>query len=808
MPPEELTLILRLRDEASKQLSTIGGSLKSIAKVAVAAGAAAGAAIVGVGVAAFKTAADVGEAENVTNLAFKHMADSVRNWASEFAKATGTSKFEAQELASNLGLIFDGMGFTTDASVAMSQSMVELAADMSSAHNIPLADSIEKIRAGLIGSSEPLRSVGVLLSEAAVKQEAYSSGLAEAGAELTEQEKVQARMNLIYQQTTAIQGDLINTQDSAANQYRRLQNRAGDLWKELSLKMMPVLTDVFDIMLTGADYVFGLADRFLSMEAALDGLVPRVIDFFRSNETLQGIMATLTPIAQGVWEVLKALWEVAKPLAQVVGVVLVGALDLAMPALKFVGESLGWLLEKAADGIAVIGRLAKLIQIGESPGLVPALELANTNIRLVSGSIGTELVPRMEDLLTKVQDVTLAYGFFGDELGTKTPMAMGIVNESLLSAPRTAEQVARDLREVAPTWGQSLMDGLKETFNATSVGNTLARAFEGGGGLMGAIKSLASQAGGTLISHVQGALSAAGPWGAIASAAIPLAVGLGKKIWGGIVSAFGGGTNVAEDAYQEIIDASQAASAEDITLHGHMTQALSDGLDERAAAVRAFVQTVRQEQGLSWAEADAEFIRFHEAQADSASKSEKAWAESYAAKLQEDYIAMQAMAENAEATATTAADTAESTAGAWAESFGAQTVASTEMTDEAIANSLRLKDAVVADTEAILAAWTTMANGMQERWMAATDAIADKAKAMAASIASAIMSIPDRTVTVTTRHVTVGGGGGGIASPLSPAPAAPAVNVAAPPVTVVVPQDAVTDSILRNQPRRRALRGI
>ena len=119
------------------------------------------------------------------------------DWSTTFAQATGSSKFESRELAADLGLIIRGMGFTEEATLGMSTQMVELAADMSSAKNVPLAEALDKIRAGLIGESEPLRTMGVLLSEARVKEEAYASGIAATGAELTVQEKVQARMNII-----------------------------------------------------------------------------------------------------------------------------------------------------------------------------------------------------------------------------------------------------------------------------------------------------------------------------------------------------------------------------------------------------------------------------------------------------------------------------------------------------------------------------------------------------------------------------------------------------------------------------------
>ena len=108
----------------------------------------------------------------------------------------------------------------------MSSRMVELAADMASAKNVPLDVALDKIRAGLIGESEPLRTMGVLLSEARVKQEAYSSGLAKTGATLTNTQKVQARMNIILADSAAMHGDLINTQGSVANQWRAIKQHA------------------------------------------------------------------------------------------------------------------------------------------------------------------------------------------------------------------------------------------------------------------------------------------------------------------------------------------------------------------------------------------------------------------------------------------------------------------------------------------------------------------------------------------------------------------------------------------------------
>ena len=88
----------------------------------------------------------------------------------------------------------------------------------------------------------------------------------------------------------------------------------------------------------------------------------------------------------------------------------------------------------------------------------------------------------------------------------------------------------------------------------------------------------------------------------------------------------------------------------------------------------------------------------------------------------------------------------------WAESYTAQTVTSTVATDEAVANSTRLQDAMVDHAGKILVAWTLM-----------TDGLATQMAAAAASVNASLASIKDKTVTITTVYRTIrqGGGGGG-----------------------------------------------
>ena len=102
----------------------------------------------------------------------------------------------------------------------MSEQLLRLGADLASFNNLEVGDALDKLRSGLTGEAEPLRELGVLLSEDAVQAEALASGLAESTKAITEADKVQARYNLILKQTATAQGDFARTSTGLANAQR------------------------------------------------------------------------------------------------------------------------------------------------------------------------------------------------------------------------------------------------------------------------------------------------------------------------------------------------------------------------------------------------------------------------------------------------------------------------------------------------------------------------------------------------------------------------------------------------------------
>jgi hypothetical protein len=317
------------------------------------------AAFLGVGVAAvagiaiaIKAGSDLNEQLNKSKVVFGEASKSVIAFADDAATSFGIAKSEALEAAGNFGQLFQAAGFVDKAAASMSVKMVQLSADLGSFNNIPVAEALEKIRSGLAGEAEPLRQLGVFLSEAAVETEAYASGIAKVGTDLTDAQKIQARYNIILDSTTKAQGDFGRTVgESLPNQLKVLKAELTNTAAELGTTLLPIVLEVvkaFKIVVPllklAADHL-GLIIAALAGFAAFKYIPAMLIGIGQGLETIIGTTAAvkLIGIAEGI---------------QAVGVALAGA---GPPALAF-GLAFGGATAALAawDPLNLVGDTEKL----------------------------------------------------------------------------------------------------------------------------------------------------------------------------------------------------------------------------------------------------------------------------------------------------------------------------------------------------------------------------------------------------------------------------------------------------------------
>lgn len=283
MTVEELQVLItantqQLRKELNNTNSKIDGLKKSASKSGAGVMSAfkklkTGIVALGIGKViadSIKTGMDAVESDSLFETSLGNMADDVRAWSDEVSNALGLN---AVAMRKNTGVIYNmttSMGLAEDNALKMSKGISLLSEDMASFYNLDSKEAFNKLRAGLTGETEPLKALGILVDENTVKQVAYSEGIAENGAELTQQQKVLARYMAILKQTGNAQGDLARTIDSPSNQLRILKNQVSQLGLAFSNFLLPVVSAVLPYI-TAFTKVITIALNTLSKFLGLTG---------------------------------------------------------------------------------------------------------------------------------------------------------------------------------------------------------------------------------------------------------------------------------------------------------------------------------------------------------------------------------------------------------------------------------------------------------------------------------------------------------------------------------------------------------
>jgi hypothetical protein len=209
-----------------------------LASTAVFIGATVAAVAVGKSI---KAASDLNEEINKTNEVFDESAKTILNWSETTGQAIGIARVEALRSIGTFGELFRTLGVGTPQAAELSQTLVELSADLASFFNAVPEDVLRALQSGLVGQARPLRQFGIFLTEARVKQEALAQSGKKSAESLTQQEKILARYNLILRDSAIAQGDFQRTQDQLANQSRILRANIEDLGGKLGSILLPAV---------------------------------------------------------------------------------------------------------------------------------------------------------------------------------------------------------------------------------------------------------------------------------------------------------------------------------------------------------------------------------------------------------------------------------------------------------------------------------------------------------------------------------------------------------------------------------------
>lgn len=389
------TLVVKLVGDVAdyqQKMTSAGSTLDRISGKMTGAGKALSigvtAPIVAAGVAAVNAASDFEESKNKVLVVFDDMSSTITDFSKNAVSDLGMTQQAALEYAGTFGNLFDSMGIAKDVNAEMSTSLLTLAADLASFNNIDPTLALEKLRAGLVGEVEPLRSLGVNLNQTMLEAKAVELGLTKMVVSQGEVEsatrklsiaqmalnkamttndpikiakaqenlvtaqdrlneamrgtpekmdaaaKAQAAYAIIMEQTANAQGDFSRTSDGLANSQRILKAQFGDLLMTLGQELLPVALSVVSAVRGLLDGFTGLdpsTRKIIIVVAGLAAAIGPVLlimgSLISAITTIAGVMGPVSAAIGGVVALISG------PVLLVIGLV-VGALALLYLAWK------------------------------------------------------------------------------------------------------------------------------------------------------------------------------------------------------------------------------------------------------------------------------------------------------------------------------------------------------------------------------------------------------------------------------------------------------------------------------------------
>ena len=229
------------------------------------------------------------EAANLFGVSMKGLTGEASTFINKMETLLGIDPTEAMNNMATIQGLTTSFGMASDKAYVLSKNLTQLGYDLASLKNIPVAESFTKIQAAISGELEPIRRLGVDISNARLQQELLNLGYSESVSTLSQADKAVLRYIAIMKQTTDAQGDFARTLSSPANMIRILQAQLNSLARSVGSLLYPALKSILPPLIAAVELVKELVTGI----ASLMGVKVEFPDFSSASDDVSGVTDAL-----------------------------------------------------------------------------------------------------------------------------------------------------------------------------------------------------------------------------------------------------------------------------------------------------------------------------------------------------------------------------------------------------------------------------------------------------------------------------------------------------------------------------------
>lgn len=245
---------------------------------------------------------DFYEATDLFNNAMGELSGQATELINKMESLLGIDPTEAMTNIATIQSLATSFGLASDKAYILSKNLTQLAYDESSYWNKDTTTTFTAIASAISGELEPIRRLGVDLSQARLQQELLALGFNKQVSSLSQADKAVLRYIAIMKQTTNIQGNLAQTISSPANMVRILKSEISQLAKAVGQLLYPAFKAILPVLIAAVD----LIKEFVVSLASVFGQKIEFTDFSKTQKDIGGVTDAMDDTADATKAAAKA----------------------------------------------------------------------------------------------------------------------------------------------------------------------------------------------------------------------------------------------------------------------------------------------------------------------------------------------------------------------------------------------------------------------------------------------------------------------------------------------------------------------
>lgn len=246
---------------------------------------------------------DFYEATDLFHNAMGNLSGEADTLISKMQGLLGVDPTKAMTYMATIQSLGTSFGLASDKAYILSKNLTQLAYDEGSYWNKDVAETFTAMSSAISGEIEPIRRLGIDLSQARLQQELLALGFNKQVSSLSQADKAVLRYIAIMKQTANVQGNLAQTIQSPANQIKILKAQLDMLAKSVGSLLYPAMKSILPPLIAAVQ----LIREFVQWVAKLMGVKVVFTDFTKSADSVGGIGDAMDDTADSTKKAAKAL---------------------------------------------------------------------------------------------------------------------------------------------------------------------------------------------------------------------------------------------------------------------------------------------------------------------------------------------------------------------------------------------------------------------------------------------------------------------------------------------------------------------